>query len=180
MARRRSREFQDAGPVTIDPALTDIIAAIRWPSATGKASAATPILSRADSLTFGKARAIKADRVQALLGGVIASQLRDAAPDAAMIASPWCREAMKPDLGHGIDRAGSGDGYTPAIADSGRSIDVYRGFFLHGDPSAGYPVALHGRRRPLDRHRRRADVSAQSPVRMRSTNCLTVGTNPFE
>ena len=127
-------------PVTIDPELTDILTAIRWPANTGAVPVARPIVDCADSLAYHKAKLVQPDMMQALLGSLTA---------AAGTASPgesgtWCREAMKPKALYGVYRlAGSSDGYTLAIGDSGRAASVYKAFSLPDQPSTGgYAVSF--------------------------------------
>lgn len=127
-------------PVTIDPALTDILTAIRWPASPGSPPAAVPVAPCADPLHFTKAKLTRPDMMQALLGSLTAG-IEKQSPGAPQ---QWCRDATKPTKIYGVYRVtDSSDGYTLAIADSGRTVDVYKAFSLPDQPSTGgYAVSF--------------------------------------
>ena len=128
-------------PVTIDPALTDILTAIRWPRTADTPPIAAPVEPCATALLFTKAKLVQPDMMQALLGSLTAgvAQKNPVAPQT------WCRDATKQTLAYGVYRAvGTSDGYTLAIADSGRTASVYKAFSLPDQPSTGgYAVSFN-------------------------------------
>ena len=139
--RVSSRTFD---PVTIDPELTNILTAIRWPKTTDASPAAVPIASCARSLAFTKAKTLKPDIGQTLLGSLIANEASKMRPvvTTSAPATPWCREQVTPTVIYGVYRSGSRDGYTLGIADSGRTVAIYKAFSLPDTPDAGYSVTL--------------------------------------
>ncbi|WP_174285694.1 hypothetical protein [Sphingomonas bacterium] len=127
---------------TLDPAAADaklsaLIAAIRWPTTGDSVPVAKPVGECADGLTYHKAAARKPDMMQALLGGAVAAGMeKDHPADATPVE--YCRDPVPPTVDYAVYRAmGTSDGYTLAIADSGRIASVYKGLTLPGQPSTG-------------------------------------------
>lgn len=110
-------------PAAIDGKMSRIMAAVRWGKADDTSIAATPISLCPDGLVFRKAKLKKPDMMQALLGGAIAATaMKQDGPRTPVV---WCRDPSAPTAEYGIYRAaGSTDGYTVAIADSGRIAAV--------------------------------------------------------
>lgn len=128
----------------LDPAaamakVSDILAAIRWPSVTETAPIAVPVQACSKSLSYKTAKLKKPDMMQALLGGTIAlAALKDDKKSTASTKPVlWCRDPIKPALEYGVYRAESDDVYTLAVADSSRVANVYKSFELPGEPSTG-------------------------------------------
>ena len=124
-------------PAEADTRLSALIAAVRWPVATGNAPAAIPVNQCGDALTFRRAALKKPDMMQALLGGMLAAAVeKDHPADTPPVV--WCRDPVPPTVTYGVYRAtGTSDGYTLAVADSGRVASVYKALTLPGQPSTG-------------------------------------------
>lgn len=134
--------------VTLTPAamgaeLDTALAAIRWPrTATADGPVAVPVAACPTELPVTKAKLVMPTMEDSLLGGLlgsVAASSRATAPDAA---APLCRDG-NPETLYGVYRAPDAtDGYTLAIADSGRIAIVAPGIKL-GDlkTSGGYGVS---------------------------------------
>lgn len=123
---RMSSERLDAA--AIDARLTALLHDIRWPAAKRPAPVAVPVEACADSLKLKKARLLKPDMMQALLGSTIAMAASKAGekPDAE-VAKPvaYCRDSEDPAVRWGMYRAnGAKDTYVLAIGDAGRAVMV--------------------------------------------------------
>ena len=127
----------------LDARLIDVIAAIRWPTESGKAgSIAVPIKACAVPLTFSKAKLVKAngaDMLMSLLGTSVAAEKEATTPPRA---TTWCREGdAHPEYGVYRDDTGT-KGYIMAVADAGRVVSVIPSLMGQVDNTGTYAVSL--------------------------------------
>ncbi|WP_235512826.1 hypothetical protein [Sphingomonas sp. Leaf17] len=127
----------------LDARLTDVIAAIRWPTTGGDpAPAAVPIKACPAPLAFVKAKVAKAngaDMLMSLLGASVAARTEAAT---AARAATWCREgSAHPE--YGVYRAdGEASGYIMALSDAGRVVSVTPSLMGQVDKTGTYTVSL--------------------------------------
>lgn len=114
-------------PAALDAKLTEAVTAIGWPAnAVPPTVGATPIHACPDTLSFKKARLLKPDMMQALLGGAaITAATKDTPVEAKPVS--WCRQGEAMAL-YAVYRAdGDTAHYTLALGDSGRVANVGAG-----------------------------------------------------
>lgn len=121
---RMSSERLDAA--AIDARLTALLHDIRWPAV--KRPVAVPVEACADSLKLKKARLLKPNMMQALMGSAMAMAADKAKekPEAEA-AKPivYCRDSEDPGVRWAMYRAnGAKDSYVLAIGDAGRAVMV--------------------------------------------------------
>ncbi len=127
----------------LDARLTDVVAAIRWPTTAGDpAAAVAPIKACPVPLTFSKARVAKAngaDMLMSLLGSSIAAKKE---PTLSTRPTTWCREgSARPE--YGVYRAdGDTSGYIMALSDAGRVVSVTPSLLGQVDRTGTYAVSL--------------------------------------
>jgi hypothetical protein len=106
----------------LDTVMTDFIAAIRWPTGVAPAPAALPVAACAEPLlSFAKAKLVKPDMTEILLGSMVAS----AGNKAGEAPLTYCRDG-EGRVDYGVYRVvETGDGYAIALGDAGRAIGVW-------------------------------------------------------
>lgn len=137
--RISSQEF-DA--TTLDAKLDELIRTLGWPSGVTDAGAAVPIAACATPLTYPKRAKLKPPSVMdALLGATLATIKPTDEDKAKAVPVTWCREgAAKQE--YGVYRAvGNDTGYTIAMGDGGRVINVFPGLALDSN-NPGYQLSL--------------------------------------
>ncbi|MGN6821088.1 MAG: hypothetical protein ACTHJR_20735 [Sphingomonas sp.] len=137
--RISSQEF-DA--TALDAKLDEVIKALGWPGGIADADAAVPVAACATPLTYAKRAKIKPpNMMDALLGATLATVKPTDEEKAEAVPVIWCREGA-PKQEYGVYRAvGSDTGYTIAMGDAGRVINVFPGLALDSkDP--GYQLSV--------------------------------------
>lgn len=114
-------------PAALDAKLSEAIAALRWPDAPATADgSAVPIRACADTQTYKKAKLLKPNMMQALIGGSGALAANDKDAKERKNAKPviWCRNGEATAM-YGVYRADEAKtAYILAIGDSGRVATV--------------------------------------------------------
>ena len=120
---RLSSPTMDAG--ALDTELTAILAGIGWPTDKMDAPAAEPVKPCTTMPVFRKAKLIKPDMMQALLGAVMPGAIEDRrSKDKASIPT-YCRAQEGPDGKWAVYKVeGEEKGYVLALGDAGRAIGV--------------------------------------------------------
>jgi hypothetical protein len=136
---------QDLDPAALDARIDDVLAGIVWPDKLAEAPVAVPIAACADSLDYDrKAKPMKPDPQQSLMGALILGVAADAAKDKKGEAIPpvlFCRDGA-PLPQYGVYRAADAkNSYTLALGDAGRVLNVLPGFALDRK-DVGYQVSL--------------------------------------
>jgi hypothetical protein len=108
-------------PLALDAKLAGFVGATRWPTADEPATAIKPVQPCGDTLRFAKARMVKPDMAQGLLGSLIAMAGSAKGPDPG---ARYCRELSEGVVFGVYRRVGTNNGYLMAIADSGRVLSV--------------------------------------------------------
>lgn len=120
---RLSSKSLDAA--ALDRTLDAVIGQIRWPKQPRDTIAAEAVMDCASKLALTKARVLKADMTEALIGGTLATMAHDPDRKTEEKIPPvrYCRDAV--DAAWTIYRAdGSDRGYVLALNDAGRAISV--------------------------------------------------------
>ncbi|HMI18875.1 MAG TPA: hypothetical protein VK533_04965 [Sphingomonas sp.] len=123
---RLSSTSKDAAAV--DAELTAVVNGIGWPADKLEAPVAAPIKPCGTMPSFHKAKLIKPDMMQALVGaavsGAVATDRKDANDHRASIPT-YCRAQQAADAAWGVYRVeGEERGYVLALGDDGRAIGV--------------------------------------------------------
>jgi hypothetical protein len=109
------------GAEALDAKLASLVAAVRWPKNMAAAPAAAPVEPCPTPLLLKRAKMIKPDVGQALIGSLLAMAGLLKAPPTSTL---YCRDAEQ-GVPYGVYRAAaSTTGYLVALADSGRAISV--------------------------------------------------------
>jgi hypothetical protein len=137
--RISSQQFDAAA---LDTKLDVVIKALGWPESASDADAAVPIEACATPIAYAKKAKLKApSMMDALLGATIATMKPTDEEKAKAVPVTWCREGA-PKQEYAVYRAiGNDTGYTIAMGDAGRVINVSPGLALDSkDP--GYRLSL--------------------------------------
>lgn len=137
--RISSQEFDAA---TLDAMLDDVIKALGWPGSVADADAAIPVAACTTPIAYAKKAKFKApSMMDALLGATLSSIKPTEEEKAKATPVTWCREGA-PKQEYAVYRAvGTETGYTIAMGDAGRVINVSPGLALDSkDP--GYSLSL--------------------------------------
>lgn len=137
--RISSQEF-DA--TTLDAKLDELIRTLGWPGGVTDADAAVPIAACAAPLTYAKRAKLKPpSMMDALLGATLATIKPSDEEKAKAVPITWCREGTAKQE-YGVYRAvGNDTGYTIAMGDAGRVINVFPGLALDSK-NPGYQLSL--------------------------------------
>lgn len=139
--RISSQEF-DAP--TLDAKLDEVIKALVWPEGAADADAAVPVVACTTPIAFAKKAKLKPpSMMDALLGATLATVKPTEEEKAKAVPITWCREGS-PKQEYAVYRAVGGDtGYTIAMGDAGRVINVSPGLALDSkDPGYGLSLGL--------------------------------------
>lgn len=137
--RISSQEFDAA---TLDAKLDAVIKAFGWPEGAADADAAVPIGACTTPIAYAKKAKLKPPSMtDALLGAMLSNIKPTDEEKAKAIPVIWCREGS-PKQEYAVYRAvGNDSGYTIAMGDAGRVINVSPGLALDAkDP--GYQLSL--------------------------------------
>ncbi len=140
VAVRISSQQFDAS--ALDAKLDEVIKALGWPGSAPDADAAVPVVACATPIAYAKKAKLKApSMMDALLGATIATMKPTDEEKAKAVPVTWCREGA-PKQEYAVYRAiGNDAGYTIAMGDAGRVINVSPGLALDSkDP--GYRLSL--------------------------------------
>lgn len=133
-------------PTELDSALTEILSGIRWPAQRSSSPVAVPVVACATPLKYKRARVIKPDLTQALLGAVLNNVTLDESKPAKAVNQPtvYCSEG-KASTSFGVYRRNNGtDGYVLAFSDAGIAASVHPAFTLDGRKgNFAVSLALH-------------------------------------
>ncbi|WP_258044268.1 hypothetical protein [Sphingomonas citricola] len=126
----------------LDERMGQVIAGVRWPRAgTSAARTAVPVAACAAPLAYAKAKMVKPDLGDVLIGLSLVSQ---AAAKTAKPSTPvtWCRDGGS-EQGYSVYRADQGtDGYTMALGDAGRVVSVAPSLMGQVNKTGTYSVTL--------------------------------------
>nr|WP_295371406.1 hypothetical protein [uncultured Sphingosinicella sp.] len=126
-------------PKALDQKMAAFIGNIRWPKNVGPAPAAAPLQPCPTPLTLKRAKLIKPDMEQAVLGSLFAMA---AASKPTSDPVSYCRE-QEQSVGYGVYRpAASQTSYLVALADSGRAVSVGESPNVLKPKTARYSVTL--------------------------------------
>jgi hypothetical protein len=137
--RISSQQFDAAA---LDAKLDEVIKALGWPGSATDAEAAVPVVACATPIAYAKKAKLKApSMMDALLGATLSTMTPTDEEKAKAVHVTWCREGA-PKQEYAVYRAvGDNTGYTIAMGDAGRVIDVTPGLALDSkDP--GYRLSL--------------------------------------
>ncbi len=123
----------------LDGNLASFIAGIRWPKNMATTPAAVPVEPCPTKLTLKRAKMIKPDMGQAIMGSLFAVAASSKAPSAPPV---FCREPEQ-SVAYGVYRpAASTTSYLMALADAGRAISVGESFNIDRAAQPRYSVTL--------------------------------------
>lgn len=137
----------------LDERMAQVIAGVRWPGAgMTTAPAAVPVAACAEPLRYSKAKTVKADLADVLIGLSLATRLagKEAGSGAASGADKaeqtapvtWCRDA-EDGRKFGVFRAnGATESYLMAVGDAGRVINVTPSLMGQVNKTGTYAVVL--------------------------------------
>lgn len=139
---------QTLDPAALDAKIDEVIAGIGWPEKIPEgpvAPAAVAITPCTGALAYDrKAKPMKPDTGQSILGAIILGVAADATKDKdgkPIVPAQFCREG-DPTQQYGVYRTSdSTDNYTIAIADAGRVVTVWHALKLEGKEK-GYQLGL--------------------------------------
>ena len=137
--RISSQQFDAAA---LDTKLDEVIKALGWPGSAADADAAIPVVACATPIAYAKKAKLKPpSMMDALLGATLSNIKPTDEERAKAVPIIWCREGS-PKQEYAVYRAvGNDRGYTIAMGDAGRVIDVAPGLALDSkDP--GYRLSL--------------------------------------
>jgi hypothetical protein len=137
--RISSQQFDAAA---LDAKLDEVIKALGWPRGVADADAAVPVVACATPIAYAKKAKLKPpSMMDALLGATLSNIKPTDEEKAKAVPVIWCREGP-PQQKYAVYRSvGNDTGYTIAMGDAGRVIDVSPGLALDSkDP--GYRLSL--------------------------------------
>lgn len=107
----------------LDEKLAAFVSAIRWPAQSASASPAVPVEPCPEPLKLKRAKMIKPDMNQAVMGSFLAT-LASKGSSAAPAPAVYCRDPDQ-SVAHGVYRPdANSSAYVLALADSGRAVSV--------------------------------------------------------
>lgn len=139
--RISSQQFDAAA---LDAKLDEVIGALGWPNGVADVDAAVPITPCATPLAYARKAKLKPpSMMDALLGATLAGIKPTDEQKAKAMPVTWCREG-EPKQEYAVYRAvGNDTGYTIAMGDAGRVINVSPGLSLDSkDPGYRLSVGL--------------------------------------
>jgi hypothetical protein len=130
----------------VDATLLDLLSKIRWPSQRSTEQAAVPITSCTNTLKTRKAKLIKPDLAQALIGATLsnlAEEKAKAQPARSSRQPVFCRDGASR-LEYSVYRSDMApDGYLLAIGDAGISASVFPGLSLSNRKEYAVTLTTH-------------------------------------
>jgi hypothetical protein len=130
----------------LDAQMLRTIAAMHWPTPAGLAvTPAAPVKACATPLVFGKAKQVKADGgdlLSSLLMGSLTSKVRAENKEAAEPHPTWCRNGEGRVEYAAYRSSLDTSGYTLALFDSGRAVNVFPSLMAQIEKTGVYSVTL--------------------------------------